>query len=265
MKRPSRPAILQTKALSIKRNGTTILGGIEWTIKKGEQWVILGANGSGKTSLLKALTGYMTPTDGSITVLDEEYGETDWRELRKHIGVVSASISQMVHDEDDGLEIVAGGKNAMIGFWGRITAADRARARRLLNAVGVGYTFNRTWEVLSQGERQRVLIARSLMASPAILVLDEPCSGLDPVARERFLQDIGKLARKPTAPAMIFVTHHIEEILPAFTHVLALRKGKIVYSGTKAGGLNEEVLGKVFGAKIQITRERARYWLSTQG
>ena len=190
--------LFNVKDLSIRRAGIRILDGINWTVNAGEHWVILGANGSGKTSLLKALTGYMTPTAGQITVLGEEYGESDWRELRKRIGVVSTSISHLVHDEDAGLEIVAGGRQAMIGYWGKISRSERERARRLLSLLRVPQAAERRWEVLSQGERQRVLIARALMADPVILILDEPCAGLDPVARERFLNDIGKLAGKKT-------------------------------------------------------------------
>ncbi len=249
--------------LSVNRGDVRILANIHWTMHRGEHWVILGANGSGKTSLLKALTGYMTPTRGEITVLGEEFGESDWRELRKHVGVVSASISQLVHEEDTGLEIVAGGKDAMIGYWGRISRADADRAKRLLALLRVSYAYDRTWEVLSQGERQRVLIARALMANPVILILDEPCTGLDPVARERFLRDLGRLARRKNAPGLLFVTHHIEEILPEFTHLLALKKGRITYSGPKAAGLNSRVLGGVFQASISVRRSGDRYQLKT--
>lgn len=231
--------LFNVKNLSIRRAGIRILDGINWTVNAGEHWAILGANGSGKTSLLKALTGYMTPTAGQIIVLGEEYGESDWRELRKRIGVVSTSISHLVHDEDAGLEIVAGGRQAMIGYWGKISRSERERARRLLSLLRVPQAAERRWEVLSQGERQRVLIARALMADPAILILDEPCAGLDPVARERFLNDIGKLAVKQAA-ALVLVTHHIEEIVPEFTHLLALRKGRVAYAGPKSRGLKQK-------------------------
>jgi iron complex transport system ATP-binding protein len=254
-------SLVCVRNLSIRRGGIHILDGIDWTISAGEHWVILGANGSGKTSLLKALTGYMTPTAGGITVLGEEYGGSDWRELRKRIGVVSASISQLVHDEDAGLEIVAGGREAMIGYWGRISRSDRERARRLLSLLRVAQAADRTWEVLSQGERQRVLIARALMASPVILILDEPCAGLDPVARERFLNDISKLAGKDRGPALVFVTHHIEEVLPEFTHLLALRKGRVAFAGPKARGLRADTLTKVFNARLGIRKSGSRYHL----
>lgn len=258
----SSKVLFRVSKLSVHRSGTRILDRIDWTVRQGEHWAILGANGSGKTSLLKALTGYMTPTKGEITLLDEEFGECDWRELRKHVGVVSASIAHLVHDEDTGEEIVIGGKNAMIGIWGRISSVDRSRAKRLLALLRVAYATERRWEVLSQGERQRVLIARALMAKPVLLILDEPCAGLDPVARERFLTDIARLGSQKKGPALVLVTHHIEEILPVFSHLLSLRKGRAVYQGTMKEGLTADNLEKIFNAKLSLSHSAGRYQLS---
>jgi iron complex transport system ATP-binding protein len=254
-------ALFSVQNLTIRRGDVRVLDRVGWTMKRGEHWVILGANGSGKTSLLKALTGYMTPTDGAITLLGEEFGECDWRELRRHVGVVSASISHLCHEEDSGLEIVAGGKRAMIGYWGRISAAEQRQALRLLRLLRIGYAAGRRWEVLSQGERQRVLIARALMAQPAILILDEPCAGLDPVARERFLADLRRLAVKKNAPGLVLVTHHIEEIVPEFTHLLTLKKGRVFSEGPLAAGLTDAALGAIFGSKMTIRKSRNRYRL----
>lgn len=253
--------LFSIKDLTIRRGDVRVLDRIHWTMKRGEHWVILGANGSGKTSLLKALTGYMPPTDGSIMLLGEEFGESDWRELRRHVGVVSASISHLCHDEDAALEIVAGGKHAMIGYWGRISANEHRRARRLLGVLGIGYASGRRWEVLSQGERQRVLIARALMADPAILILDEPCSGLDPVAREHFLRDLSRLASKRSAPGLVLVTHHVEEILPEFTHLLALKNGRVLYDGGLSQGLTSRTLSAVFHSPLTVLRQSGRYRL----
>ena len=247
--------------LSIHRSAIRILERINWKVNRGEHWVILGANGSGKTSLLKALTGYMTPTAGRIVVLGEQYGASDWRELRKRIGVVSASIAQLVHDEDSALEIVAGGRQAMIGYWGKISPSERRHAGSLLSMMRMNRAAERTWGVLSQGERQRVLIARALMAAPIILILDEPCAGLDPVARERFLSDISKLARKRHAPALVLVTHHVEEIVAEFTHLLALRRGRVVYGGPKSQGLTARILTAIFGVRLAVRKSASRYLL----
>jgi iron complex transport system ATP-binding protein len=256
------PSLLfQIRNLTVRRDQTYILRAIDWTVQQGEHWVILGANGSGKTSLLKTLTGYMTPTDGEITLLGEEFGDSDWRELRKRVGVVSASISHLVHEEDEAIEVVVGGRQAMIGVWGPVAPEDMRRAKRLLSLMRAAYLAGRRWEVLSQGERQRVLIARALMANPTVLVLDEPCAGLDPVARERFLIDIRELAAKKNAPCLVFVTHHIEEILPEFTHLLALRHGRIAYSGDIENGMRSAVLNEVFDAKLSLRRTGERWRL----
>jgi iron complex transport system ATP-binding protein len=174
---------------------------------------------------------------------------------------VSASIAHLVHDEDRGLEIVAGGSQAMIGYWGKISRSERERARRFLSLLRVPQAAERRWEVLSQGERQRVLIARALMADPVILILDEPCAGLDPVARERFLGDLSKFALGKRAPALVLVTHHIEEIVPEFTHVLALRRGRVAYSGVKSRGLEAAILTKVFNARLAVRKSGSRYRL----
>ncbi len=253
--------LFSVRNLTIRRGDVRVLDRVGWTMHAGEHWVILGANGSGKTSLLNAITGYMTPTTGTIILLGEEFGETDWRELRQHVGVVSASIAHLCHDEDTGLEIVAGGQRAMIGYWGRISAAEKTQALRLLRLLRIGYAAGRRWEVLSQGERQRILIARALMADPAILILDEPCAGLDPVARERFLRDLRRLAARKNAPGLVFVTHHIEEILPEFTHLLALKNGRVHYTGPLDQGLTDQVLSAIFRAPLEVEQHDSRYRL----
>src|SRR5882757_1242793 len=153
--------ILAVSGLRIERDGTVILNDVSWRVQRGEHWVILGANGSGKTSLLSALTGYLMPTAGEISLLGETYGQSDWRELRKKIGLVSSSVRQMMAEEEPALETVASGKYAMIDFWGRVTRAEKAEASRLLKQVQCEYLADRPWGVLSQGERHRVLVARA--------------------------------------------------------------------------------------------------------
>jgi len=153
--------ILSVIGLHIQRGSTVILRAVNWRVNRGQHWVILGANGSGKTSLLSALTGYLMPTAGEISVLGETYGQTDWRELRKQIGLVSSSIRQLMADDEVALKTVASGKYAMISFWGKVSRAEKARARRMLRDVECEYLADRPWQVLSQGERQRVLIGRA--------------------------------------------------------------------------------------------------------
>jgi iron complex transport system ATP-binding protein len=255
------PAILDARNLTIRRGETIILDDLSWKVARGENWVILGANGSGKTSLLSALTGYLSPTSGEISVLGETFGESDWRELRKHIGLVSSSVRQMMADHEPALVTVISGKYAMIDYWGRVRTADRTAAARILRQVEAGHLADRRWEVLSQGERQRILIGRALMAKPRLLILDEPCAGLDPVAREHFLDFLQRLGSRRGAPALIFVTHHVEEIMPVFTHALLLREGRVIADGIKSEVMTSARLSKVFGAGIKLGWKNSRYSL----
>jgi iron complex transport system ATP-binding protein len=253
--------ILQLDGLTLHRGQTRILDRLSWRVSAGEQWVILGANGSGKTSLLAALTGYLTPTGGAVELLGQRYGETDWRELRVRIGIVSSAIRQKVPDWDPAELVVIGGRYAMIDYWGRVKKSDRAAALRELHRVGCGHLAQREWGVLSQGERQRVLIARALIAEPAVLILDEPCAGLDPVARAKFLVFLQRLAARKKGPALLFVTHHVEEIVPAFTHALLLKKGRVQAAGKLGEVLSSEALSETFRAKLKLRREGGRYLL----
>jgi iron complex transport system ATP-binding protein len=257
--------ILAISGLRIERGGTAILDGLSWRVERGEHWIILGANGSGKTSLLSALTGYLTPTAGAVEVLGERFGESDWRELRKRIGIVSSSVRQRMADGEAALETVVSGKYAMIDFWGRVTPHDRRAALRILAQTECSHLAERPWRVLSQGERQRVLIGRALMARPRLLILDEPCAGLDPVAREHFLQFIQRLGAKKNAPALVLVTHHVEEIMPVFTHVLILKNGHVLAAGEKKNALTSQHLARAFGEKMRLTQRKNRYALRVLG
>ena len=245
--------------LRIVRGGTVILRDVDWRVQRGEHWVILGANGSGKTSLLSALTGYLMPTTGEISVLGETYGESDWRELRKKIGLVSSSVRQMMADEEPALETVASGKYAMVDFWGRVTRAEKSQALKLLRQVECEYLATRPWRVLSQGERQRVLIGRALMAQPRVLILDEPCAGLDPAAREHFLQFLQRLGAQKNSPTLVLVTHHVEEIMPVFSHVLVLKNGAVLAAGKKAEAMTAKNLSAAFNAKLRLSARNGRY------
>jgi len=244
--------VLNVRELRVERGKTVILHDISWRVERGQHWVILGANGSGKTSLLSALTAYLTPSAGTIDVLGERYGETDWRELRKRVGLVSSSIRQMMHEDELALETVVSGKYAMIDYRGEPTPADRQQAARILKRIECSYLAARSWRVLSQGERQRVLIGRALMADPPLLILDEPCAGLDPVARVHFLQFLEKLGRRKDAPTMLLVTHHVEEIAPVFSHVLLLKAGRVLAQGTKDTVSTSELLGQAFNAIVEL-------------
>lgn len=257
-------AILEVSQLRVARGPTTILRGVDWSVLPGEHWTILGANGSGKTSLLKALTGYLSPTAGDLALLGRRYGACDWRELRLQIGVVTSAFTASIPPAESALETVISGKYAQLDLWHAGTRADRRAALQLLEASGLAHLAAREWTYLSQGERQRVLIARALMAQPRLLILDEPCAGLDPVAREKFLVFIERLARPagPRAPSLVLVTHHVEEIMPAFTHALLLRQGSVLAAGPRDRVLTSANLSETFGAPLRLRRTAGRYALT---
>jgi iron complex transport system ATP-binding protein len=261
MKRKQK-AVLDIRDLQVRRGRTIILNHVSWRVERGQHWVILGANGSGKTSLLSALTGYLTPSSGEIAMLGRRYGETDWRELRKRIGLVSSSVRQMMSGSEPALQTVVSGKYAMIEFWGRVRRSDRARAMRILKQIECEHLAGRPWVFLSQGERQRVIIARALMANPKVLILDEPCAGLDPVAREHFLQFLNRLGRRKNAPTLALVTHHVEEITPVFTHALILKAGTVLANGRKQTVLRSKVLADAFESSVEFRAANGRYSLA---
>ena len=248
----------------MQRGRTLILDRVEWRVDRGQHWVILGANGSGKTSLLSALTGYLMPSAGLISVLGQRFGRTDWRDLRRQIGLVSSALRQRMADEEPALESVVSGRYAMIDYWGKITAADRKRALYILRQVECAHLAERPWLYLSQGERQRVLIGRSLMARPRLLILDEPCAGLDPAARERFLIFLQQLGTRTNAPTLVLVTHHVEEIMPVFSHALILKGGRVLGAGEKREVLNSHTLGQAFGVPVRLSSRAGRYTLGVK-
>ncbi len=250
--------VLEVTGLRVERGTTTILRGVDWRVVRGEHWVILGANGSGKTSLLKALTGFLSPTAGEFSVLGRRYGAADWRELRLHIGVVTSAFTASIPLSEVTLDTVISGKYAQLDLWHAGTRADRVAALRLVRSAGLARIAHREWAYLSQGERQRVLIARALMARPQLLILDEPCAGLDPVAREKFLRFLEKFARRRGGPALVLVTHHVEEITPAFTHTLMLRAGRVIAAGPRAETLTSQNLSTAFGAPLRLTQHQGK-------
>jgi iron complex transport system ATP-binding protein len=256
--------VLGVSGLAVRRGEVVILENIHWQVRPGQHWVILGANGSGKTSLLCALAGYLTPTAGGVEVLGQHYGRADWRQLRQRLGMVSSAIRQRIPPDEPALETVVSGKSAMIDFWGEMTAAERRRARQILRLTECLALADRPWLFLSQGERQRVLIGRALMARPAVLILDEPCAGLDPAAREHFLQFLQRLARGAHPPTLVLVTHHVEEIMPVFSHVLILKNARVMAQGPKKRALTSAALAEAFGVPARLRQKGGRYTLQLQ-
>jgi len=252
--------VFEVANLRVEREAV-ILRHLSWRVDPGQHWVLLGANGSGKTSLLSAVTGYLLPTRGTIRIGSDVFGTTDWREVRQVVGLVSSSLGHHIEPEQTAGDVVLSGRDGQINYWGRIGKKEAVQARRILRRVRALHLRNRPWRVLSQGERQRVLIGRALLARLRILFLDEPCAGLDPVAREDFLRFLGELARQPHAPTLVLVTHHVEEIIPLFTHVLLLDRGTALVAGPKAKTLTSKNLSAAFHAPIQLRRVAGRYQL----
>ncbi|MGE9294368.1 MAG: ABC transporter ATP-binding protein [Puniceicoccales bacterium] len=248
--------LLSVEGLAVMRGDTHILRKIDWRVERGQHWAILGANGCGKTSLLSAITAYLTPSSGEIVFDGDAYGETDWNDVRLRIGIVSNALTRRIPPGENALTTVLSGQTAQLGFWTRDKKVPVDKALRCLGKLGVRHLAERPWEVLSQGERQKVFIARALMADPRLLILDEPCAGLDPVARENFLVRLRKLAALKRGPAMILVTHHVEEIFPEISHVLVLKKGRVLAAGPVAETLSSETLSAAFGAPLTLERDR---------
>jgi iron complex transport system ATP-binding protein len=252
--------IFEVEKLRVEREAV-ILHEVNWRVERGQHWVILGANGSGKTSLLSALTGYLMPSSGEIRIGAARFGANDWREVRRSVGLVSSSLGHRIEPDQTAREVILSGHAAQINFWGRVPAAEEKQAARILRQVRAGHLAPRAWRYLSQGERQRVLIGRALMSRLRLLFLDEPAAGLDPVAREDFLKFLTTLAGSRHAPTLVLVTHHVEEIVPLFTHVLLLRGGKMLAAGERANVLTSRNLSATFGAPVALRHTGARYRL----
>ncbi len=253
--------VVELRNIECVRGGSCLLSSISWRIQRGEHTAILGANGAGKTSLLKIVTGYEWPTQGEVRVLGRHFGECDLRELRRHIGWVSSSLEHQLPMNDTGLEVAVSGFDASIGLYREVSAAERESARRVLAQLGIPHLADRPYRLLSQGEQQRVLIARSLVSEPVLLILDEPCAGLDPAARERFLADLARLARRPEAPTLVLVTHHIDEIRDWIAQVMILKAGRMLVCGTAREVLRSETVSEAFGHPFIVEMSGGRYCL----
>ena len=242
--------VIQLKNVSYQRQKKTILKNINWTVNEGEHWALLGLNGSGKTTLLNIINGYIWPTSGEVTVLGKQFGSYPLGELRKIIGWVSTSMQEKLYGDEYAENIVLTGKFASPKLYDDPEQADIDRALQLMEQFGMRDFIHRRYETLSQGEKQKILILRALMASPKLLILDEPCTGLDIFAREQLLETIEQLSRQKDAPTLIYVTHHIEEILPVFEKTLMLRRGEVFKSGNTKDLLTKEQLAEFFEAPL---------------
>ncbi|GGP46659.1 ABC transporter ATP-binding protein [Saccharothrix coeruleofusca] len=249
------------QGVSVRRGRTTLVGDVDWDVELDERWVVLGPNGAGKTTLLRLAGAELHPTKGRVSLLGERIGRTDVFELRPRIGLSSAALAGRIPADEKVVDVVVSAGYAVLGRWREeYDKLDTGRARELLGALGVEHLADRAYGTLSEGERKRTLIARALMTDPELLLLDEPAAGLDLGGREDLVARLSQLALDPDAPAMVLVTHHVEEIPPGFTHALLLREGGVVAQGLLDDVLTEDNLSKTFNQPLELTRSGERYF-----
>lgn len=252
--------ILSYKNVSFRRDGREILKNINWEIKKGENWTLLGLNGSGKSTLLSMIPAYTFATSGEVSVFEKKFGTCVWAEVKEKVGFVSSSLNTFSDSLNNQTlnNIVLSGKYNSIGIYQEITQKDREKANNIIKDFKLSHLKLNKYITLSQGEQRKTLLARAFMNEPSLLILDEPCSGLDIRAREIFLKTLEE--SKSDIP-FIYVTHQIEEIIPSITHVAILDNGEMVSQGNKFEVLTEENLSKLYGIDIKIEWSNSRPWL----
>lgn len=254
--------VLRVRDLHVIRD-KVILAGIHWTIERGENWALIGPNGSGKTSLLKVCCGYLPETRGTVEDCDEISGQAGARPMRERIGLVSHTLQSRIEASQTIAEVIASGRRGMLNHWETIPCEEEPTIRKVLRQVRLLSAADQMWGQLSQGERQRALLGRALIGGKNLLFLDEPCAGLDPVARHQFLEHLDAFCRRPKSPPVVLVTHHVEEIVPAITHVLLLKSGKILAAGPKRSVLTSPCLSEAFGASARVRRTAGDHYRLT--
>jgi iron complex transport system ATP-binding protein len=252
--------VISVDSVSIRRGSTYLIRNVTWRVELDERWVVLGPNGAGKTTLLNLAAGRLHPTTGTAHVLGERLGRTDVNELRTRVGLATMALADRIPADETVHNVVITASWAVVGrFRERYDPVDEVRARALLDQMGVAPLADRAYGTLSEGERKRVQIARALMVDPELLLFDEPAAGLDLGGREDLVQRLAELAYDPDAPALVLVTHHVEEIPPGFTHALLLREGTVVASGLLAQTVTGENLSKTFGLPLRVDHTDGRF------
>jgi iron complex transport system ATP-binding protein len=255
---------VRLRGVTLEYAGMTALRGIDWVVRAGESWAVIGPNGAGKTSLMSVINGYVWPTEGDVEILGNRFGETDLRDLRTRTGMVSAYLDGWIPEDERVLDVVLSGKHGSTRIWRKAARGETRRAASLLNSLGCHEQVGKRIRELSQGERQKVMIARALIANASLLLLDEPCEGLDLGAREQFLDGLSRLAARHRT-AMIYVTHRTDEIPSGFTHALLLRAGKVLASGPIEDTLTGKNLSSCFDVGVRLERVSGRYYTIVSG
>ncbi|HEY2551634.1 MAG TPA: ATP-binding cassette domain-containing protein [Streptosporangiaceae bacterium] len=252
--------VLRLRGVGVRHDRSMLLRDVDWTVSSDQSWAVIGPNGAGKTTLLQVAAALLFPTEGTVEILGEPLGETDLSDLRSRIGFASTAVADRVPPGEKVIDLVL---TASYGIIGRnaedYDSFDVTRAVELLDALGCAHLIRRRFISLSEGERKRVQIARSLMADPELLLLDEPAAGLDLGGREELLRRIGALARDPRAPLIVLVTHHVEEVPEGTTHAMLLRKGAVLAAGPVHDVFTERNLSRCFGVPLLVERRSARW------
>ena len=252
--------VLSLRGVGLTRDGRDLLDDITWEVAEGERWVVLGPNGSGKTSLVRIASLQLHPSRGDVEVLGNRLGRVNIWTLRNRIGLASSALADQLRPTITAEDVVVTAKNgALEPWWHSYSSDDREQAVACLDRLGVAPLAAREFGTLSSGERQRVLLARTLMGDPGVVLLDEPSAGLDLAGREGLVQSLTDLAADASAPPVVFVTHHVEEIPPGFSSLLLLRDGRIVSQGDLASTLTEEALSELYGLKLRVRSEDGRW------
>jgi iron complex transport system ATP-binding protein len=253
-------AVLDFHDVTVRRGQSLLLDAVTWSVEEDERWVVLGPNGAGKTTLLQLASAQMHPTSGTVHVLGARLGKVDVFELRPRIGLTSAALAERIPVTEAVSDVVVSASYGVTGRWKEsYDEIDHSRAADLLVEVGIKHLADRTFGTLSEGEKKRVQIARSLMVDPELLLLDEPAAGLDLGGREDLVSTLSTLAYDPDSPATVLVSHHVEEIPPGFSHVLMLRRGAVVAQGLLEEQLTEQNLSATFGMPLTLDTVDGRF------
>lgn len=250
--------------VTFRVDSAPILNGVSWSVEQGERWAVLGPNGCGKSTLLTLLAGRAHPTSGVIDLLGHRVGRVDLSRLRRSIAWVHADLLAWVPRFQTVLETVVAGMRGAFVVYDRMTPVESDRAEAALRAAGLASLRDRRFVTLSTGERQRTLIARAFAARPALVLLDEPCAGLDPRAREEFLAALSASAGR-SAAAVVYVTHSIEELDGSYDGVLLMKAGAGAGAGPPATQLTGERLSRLFDVPCDVIADGGRFWLHVAG